>query len=617
MAQETGKLCGSWRYSRIYLCSSPILCAADALSMIFHFLAGIVSLEVSAPTAARLAVAERFLLSGKNSKEVSSAKSVWPRWLFFLLGTAPAAVKLASFSGVPWTKTWGMMHLVSFVTIECLTFVATINPKEWEVETIEALTLVVHIETPRSKSPTKKSPSVTAGSTSTESNTCQTHAVDLEAQNSVIIVSSASEENWPSQSLERRSVPITEENLSRNITRQSTSITSTYSGSQRNSSGGIDISPCVDRVVEASPSQFEDAIENERGESQRSVVTLPHSGSQCNSPSETDIWPRIDRLVEGKSSKFDDTAESEHGGPERFVVTPLHPNSQYNRSDKSDISRQIDRSVEGSFSQFEDATESEYGESERSVPTSESSTSSTGFIKSEIFQDFSTLEFFEKASVLWELVKRVNLCLFALAVLSHGALLSWAVVKLWYHATNSFRWSHFYYHYQSQLTYTRLILLLAVCLAFTLLFIILCVLGIRKLSSFNATSPNLPEKNIYRLAVVAYGLSVVLTLLPSENETQIVFRARSTAFSQAFSILFVAGSILVSCSQSIAWACKRWPFLSKALLVEQRMYSSEEGWKAWFFFLSFFVNVVVCVLYYCYLYDQKGTGNPGWTDIFG
>jgi hypothetical protein len=47
-------------------------------------------------------------------------KMTWLRWLFFVLGTLPPAIKLMAMGGLPWTKTWGMMFLTSFLIMELL-----------------------------------------------------------------------------------------------------------------------------------------------------------------------------------------------------------------------------------------------------------------------------------------------------------------------------------------------------------------------------------------------------------------------------------------------------------------------------------------------------------------
>jgi hypothetical protein len=357
--------------------------------------------------------------------------------------------------------------------------------------------------------------SVAERPTSIELNVYQTNAADLEAHASETIGSAATEDTRHSQDLERRSDPITGENLSLNTLGQFARVTSTHSGFQHKSHGRIDIPEWIDRFIESNPSQFEDA------------------------------------------------------------------------------------------------TESEHGESERSVAIPEYPTRLTSLLDSDIFRDFSTPQFLNKISALLELVQIVNRCLFALAVLSHHALISWAVIKLWYHAANLFRWSHFYYYYQTQVTYTGLALELAGLVAWMPLIIMICVTGTRRLFVLSVSRfSHIPKRNITRIAVVGYCLLVVSALFPSEYETTNIFWKGNSRFSEACSILFVVGSCLMLCCRCIAWACKTWKFLGKILLVEQQPVWSKEGSTASFFFLFFLVNLVVCVLYYCYLYDQKGTTNP-------
>jgi len=50
----------------------------------------------------------------------------WLRWLFFVLGTLPQAIKLMVMSGVPWTKAWGLMLLSSFLLVEMLVVFSSI-----------------------------------------------------------------------------------------------------------------------------------------------------------------------------------------------------------------------------------------------------------------------------------------------------------------------------------------------------------------------------------------------------------------------------------------------------------------------------------------------------------
>jgi hypothetical protein len=53
-------------------------------------------------------------------------KMTWLRWLFFVLGTLPQAIKLMVMSDVPWMKAWGMILLSSFLLVEILVVFSTI-----------------------------------------------------------------------------------------------------------------------------------------------------------------------------------------------------------------------------------------------------------------------------------------------------------------------------------------------------------------------------------------------------------------------------------------------------------------------------------------------------------
>jgi hypothetical protein len=53
-----------------------------------------------------------------DSRSTASTTKTWPRWLFFVLGTLPATIKLCSFSGVPWGQVLGLMSFTAFVLNE-------------------------------------------------------------------------------------------------------------------------------------------------------------------------------------------------------------------------------------------------------------------------------------------------------------------------------------------------------------------------------------------------------------------------------------------------------------------------------------------------------------------
>jgi hypothetical protein len=81
-----------------------------------------------------LLVSERF--EGDEAEEdsiQSIERFTWLRWLFFILGSLPAAIKLAVMKGVPWTNTWGMMFLASFLAREVLIIVVAMTRSNIEL----------------------------------------------------------------------------------------------------------------------------------------------------------------------------------------------------------------------------------------------------------------------------------------------------------------------------------------------------------------------------------------------------------------------------------------------------------------------------------------------------
>jgi hypothetical protein len=115
MAQSAGRLCGTSSRYRIYLASSPILCCADAVSMVLSCFTVYISLSVASTQALRVVLGRRMETGHRGLELDHPRRSTWPSLLFFLLGTLPAAIKLTPFSGILWTKTWGMMFLSSFI----------------------------------------------------------------------------------------------------------------------------------------------------------------------------------------------------------------------------------------------------------------------------------------------------------------------------------------------------------------------------------------------------------------------------------------------------------------------------------------------------------------------
>jgi hypothetical protein len=142
MAQPSGRISGASSRYRIYLCSSPFFCLADGLAILTRMFVTSMHLRISPLKASRLAIISRgderhHSLRNKDTcfddNRATSEKegpppvtaAAWPRWLFFLVGTVPAAIQLASFSGVVVAQTLGLMFVSSFAVIELVTFLST------------------------------------------------------------------------------------------------------------------------------------------------------------------------------------------------------------------------------------------------------------------------------------------------------------------------------------------------------------------------------------------------------------------------------------------------------------------------------------------------------------
>lgn len=130
MSQSASTLSGVPSRYRLYLAISPILCVADAAGMVIRVVCHAVAFGISPRIACQMAVIERSDSDDIGSEGKKGADNLplqvrtWPRWIFFVMGPLPAAVKLCSFSGMPWTKAFGIMFVASFAVTELLTALA-------------------------------------------------------------------------------------------------------------------------------------------------------------------------------------------------------------------------------------------------------------------------------------------------------------------------------------------------------------------------------------------------------------------------------------------------------------------------------------------------------------
>jgi hypothetical protein len=149
MAQPGGRICGLPSRYRTYLRCSPLLCAADALSVVSQLAVLYLYRKRSFSEAIGIVLHERFeadkgdehsegqrpaVLDDDDDGDDEQTETLhsletmtWLRWLWFILGTLPPAIKLISMSGVPWEQTWGIMFLTSWIINESLTIYAATN----------------------------------------------------------------------------------------------------------------------------------------------------------------------------------------------------------------------------------------------------------------------------------------------------------------------------------------------------------------------------------------------------------------------------------------------------------------------------------------------------------
>ncbi|KAI9775363.1 MAG: hypothetical protein M1839_001279 [Geoglossum umbratile] len=104
--------------------SSPIVCLVDAtevLSLLAYY-----TLRGNWPReAAQLVARYRFQDLDEAADEFASVgRNRYVRLTVFVLGALPQAVKLCAMTGVPWTKAWGAMYLVSFGVVELVLVMA-------------------------------------------------------------------------------------------------------------------------------------------------------------------------------------------------------------------------------------------------------------------------------------------------------------------------------------------------------------------------------------------------------------------------------------------------------------------------------------------------------------
>jgi hypothetical protein len=129
MLQPAGRVCGLDASLRIFLHSSPIICAVDAVFILLRFVFYMyeghgVNWTARAILAARAPVDEDFRPEDATSEDpkpgwlMSQQRNYFLLSLVFSVGVLTQFVKLMACSGVPWTQAWACFYMLSFVVVE-------------------------------------------------------------------------------------------------------------------------------------------------------------------------------------------------------------------------------------------------------------------------------------------------------------------------------------------------------------------------------------------------------------------------------------------------------------------------------------------------------------------
>jgi hypothetical protein len=117
-------VCGIHSKHRIYLRSSPFICAIDGTCILLQLSYYIYRGE-SPCNAAHLILQGRFVDSESGGNEQENIEWTKPlRIILFAVGMLPAVIKLYTLGGIPWTKTLGSFYLASFLLVELLLLLA-------------------------------------------------------------------------------------------------------------------------------------------------------------------------------------------------------------------------------------------------------------------------------------------------------------------------------------------------------------------------------------------------------------------------------------------------------------------------------------------------------------
>lgn len=147
-------------------------------------------------------------------------------------------------------------------------------------------------------------------------------------------------------------------------------------------------------------------------------------------------------------------------------------------------------------------------------------------------------------------------------------------------------------------------------------------------------SEQLPKDFIYGWINKLYPVSIFFfvfiagILVKRDDDNKLPWFLTVAGAAMSWYVVVIPAFLLVT-----RFTCSLWPIIGRALLIERREQDvSEEQQQqqlasggevsaidtsAAASLLFFLTNLVVCVLWYAFMYDSTGTVNPAWTEVFG